>query len=296
MPCASQDEERRYNAKGLDVMRPSWPSFARSRSAGGGKVGGTGDRADFRRGPPCGGQPCLGRRLAYAGAGSSGLMAMADALELPGTYGIAREQIVILIAGGAESLTDLAGGYEDDMELARTDVRNRRNRGGRLPHFGFRQRFHALCDALATRRATRRPRHRHGQQCRRTAPSERRRLHPPGDASGSRVRLDAHGRRDGSEDRVQHALDHGRHPSRPRARWSHGQSACRQHKLRGRGDPDRLGQTGIGAAEAEGFSALPPGRSSWRSCSHPERGTSPCRRRARAADQNLPPAIAIVGA
>jgi N-acetylmuramic acid 6-phosphate etherase len=52
------------------------------------------------------------------------LMAMADALELPGTYGIAREQIVILIAGGAESLTDLAGGYEDDMELARTDVRN----------------------------------------------------------------------------------------------------------------------------------------------------------------------------
>ncbi|WP_234894884.1 N-acetylmuramic acid 6-phosphate etherase, partial [Sinorhizobium meliloti] len=65
-----------------------------------------------------------GGRLAYAGAGSSGLMAMADALELPGTYGIAREQVVILIAGGAASLTDLAGGYEDDMELARADVRS----------------------------------------------------------------------------------------------------------------------------------------------------------------------------
>ncbi|RVP28989.1 N-acetylmuramic acid 6-phosphate etherase, partial [Sinorhizobium meliloti] len=52
------------------------------------------------------------------------LMAMADALELPGTYGIAREQVVILIAGGAASLTDLAGGYEDDMELARADVRS----------------------------------------------------------------------------------------------------------------------------------------------------------------------------
>ncbi len=51
-------------------------------------------------------------------------MAMADALELPGTYGIAREQVVILIAGGAASLTDLAGGYEDDMELARADVRS----------------------------------------------------------------------------------------------------------------------------------------------------------------------------
>src|SRR5262245_15346836 len=35
---------------------------------------------------------CLadGGRLIYAGAGSSGLMAMADALEVPGTFGIAR--------------------------------------------------------------------------------------------------------------------------------------------------------------------------------------------------------------
>jgi N-acetylmuramic acid 6-phosphate etherase len=64
-----------------------------------------------------------GGRLAYAGAGSSGLMAMADALELPGTYGIALDKVVVLLAGGAASLTDLAGGYEDDMELARQDVR-----------------------------------------------------------------------------------------------------------------------------------------------------------------------------
>ncbi|MDQ0318315.1 N-acetylmuramic acid 6-phosphate etherase [Pararhizobium capsulatum DSM 1112] len=65
-----------------------------------------------------------GGRLAYAGAGSSGLMAMADALELPGTYGIAHDKIVVLLAGGAASLTDLAGGYEDDIELARNDVIN----------------------------------------------------------------------------------------------------------------------------------------------------------------------------
>lgn len=66
---------------------------------------------------------CLARggRLIYAGAGSSGLMAMADALELPGTYGIARERIVILLAGGAESLVDLAGGFEDDCALAKAD-------------------------------------------------------------------------------------------------------------------------------------------------------------------------------
>jgi N-acetylmuramic acid 6-phosphate etherase len=63
-----------------------------------------------------------GGRLVYAGAGSSGLMAMADALELPGTYGISRDRIVILLAGGAASLEDLAGGYEDDGALALTDA------------------------------------------------------------------------------------------------------------------------------------------------------------------------------
>jgi len=63
-----------------------------------------------------------GGRLVYAGAGSSGLMAMADALELPGTYGIAHDRIVILLAGGAASLVDLAGGYEDDRDLAVSDA------------------------------------------------------------------------------------------------------------------------------------------------------------------------------
>ena len=63
-----------------------------------------------------------GGKLVYAGAGSSGLMAMADALELPGTYGIAKEQIVILLAGGVSSLTDLAGAPEDDVEQARKDA------------------------------------------------------------------------------------------------------------------------------------------------------------------------------
>ena len=63
-----------------------------------------------------------GGRLVYAGAGSSGLMAMADALELPGTYGIPHDRIVILLAGGAASLVDLAGGYEDDRDLAVSDA------------------------------------------------------------------------------------------------------------------------------------------------------------------------------
>ncbi|KAA3511435.1 MULTISPECIES: N-acetylmuramic acid 6-phosphate etherase [Agrobacterium] len=63
-----------------------------------------------------------GRKLVYAGAGSSGLMAMADALELPGTYGIAREQIAILFAGGASNVSDMPGAPEDDADQARKDA------------------------------------------------------------------------------------------------------------------------------------------------------------------------------
>src|SRR5690606_31938612 len=59
-----------------------------------------------------------GGKLAYAAAGSSGLMALADALELPGTYGIPLDRIAILIAGGDEAFKTLAGGPEDDAEEA----------------------------------------------------------------------------------------------------------------------------------------------------------------------------------
>ena len=59
-----------------------------------------------------------GGRLVYAAAGSSGLMALADALELPGTYGIPLDRIVVLIAGGQQALVDLAGAPEDDGDTA----------------------------------------------------------------------------------------------------------------------------------------------------------------------------------
>lgn len=63
-----------------------------------------------------------GGRLVYAGAGSSGLMALADALELPGTYGIASDRIRVLLAGGTSDLTALPGGPEDDVETARAEA------------------------------------------------------------------------------------------------------------------------------------------------------------------------------
>lgn len=62
-----------------------------------------------------------GHRLAYAGAGSSGLMALADALELAGTFGIPPGQTPVLIAGGAATLLELRNAAEDDREAAAAD-------------------------------------------------------------------------------------------------------------------------------------------------------------------------------
>lgn len=59
-----------------------------------------------------------GHRLAYAGAGSSGLMALADALELAGTFGIPPDRTPALIAGGAETLLALANAAEDAADEA----------------------------------------------------------------------------------------------------------------------------------------------------------------------------------
>lgn len=63
-----------------------------------------------------------GGRLIYVGAGSSGLIAKLDALELPGTFGIAPDRAFALIAGGAASFQRLDGAVEDDVDQARADV------------------------------------------------------------------------------------------------------------------------------------------------------------------------------
>ncbi|HEX9857971.1 MAG TPA: N-acetylmuramic acid 6-phosphate etherase, partial [Paracoccaceae bacterium] len=63
-----------------------------------------------------------GHRLAYAGAGSSGLMALADCLELAGTFGIAPERTPVLFAGGTGALLHLTGAVEDDPAQATADL------------------------------------------------------------------------------------------------------------------------------------------------------------------------------
>jgi N-acetylmuramic acid 6-phosphate etherase len=63
-----------------------------------------------------------GGRLGYAGAGSSGLMALADAQEIPGTYGVPADRLPVLFAGGAAALLALTGAVEDDTGSALRDV------------------------------------------------------------------------------------------------------------------------------------------------------------------------------
>ena len=63
-----------------------------------------------------------GGKLGYAGAGSSGLMALADCLELLGTFGIAPDRTPMLFAGGAGALLQMTGGVEDDPALAAADL------------------------------------------------------------------------------------------------------------------------------------------------------------------------------
>jgi N-acetylmuramic acid 6-phosphate etherase len=121
--AAGGTEGRHDQASGLDALRPvdALRLLADGQQAAAAVVAEV--LPDIAAGARLAADALLsGGRLVYAGAGSSGLMAMADALELPGTYGIARDRIVILLAGGAASLYDLAGGYEDDVDLAVADA------------------------------------------------------------------------------------------------------------------------------------------------------------------------------
>ena len=55
-----------------------------------------------------------GATLVYAAAGSSGLMALADACELTGTFGIPADQVRVCMAGGVPVDGVMPGGTEDD--------------------------------------------------------------------------------------------------------------------------------------------------------------------------------------
>jgi N-acetylmuramic acid 6-phosphate etherase len=59
-----------------------------------------------------------GGRLFYAGAGTSGRIAMLDASEIPPTYGVDASVVRVLMAGGERAFFSAVEGAEDDEEAA----------------------------------------------------------------------------------------------------------------------------------------------------------------------------------
>ena len=63
-----------------------------------------------------------GGRLVYAGAGTSGRLAVQDGVELTPTYNWPSNRLVFLVAGGTSALTRSVEGAEDNVEVARDEV------------------------------------------------------------------------------------------------------------------------------------------------------------------------------
>src|SRR5713226_7180669 len=59
-----------------------------------------------------------GGRLVYAGAGTSGRLAVQDGAELMPTFSWPQERLLLFIAGGHKALTEAVEGAEDDGEPA----------------------------------------------------------------------------------------------------------------------------------------------------------------------------------
>ena len=63
-----------------------------------------------------------GGRLVYIGAGSSGRLALVDAVECGPTFGVPPEQVIAIVAGGATALAVAQEAAEDDVEAGAGDL------------------------------------------------------------------------------------------------------------------------------------------------------------------------------
>ena len=66
-----------------------------------------------------------GGRLFYVGAGTSGRLGVLDASECPPTFGVSRELVQGIIAGGETALTTSIEGAEDSPDVGAADLRER---------------------------------------------------------------------------------------------------------------------------------------------------------------------------
>jgi len=67
-----------------------------------------------------------GGRLFYVGAGTSGRLGVLDAAECPPTFGVSRDTVQAVLAGGTRALTRAAEAAEDDASQGRRDLARRR--------------------------------------------------------------------------------------------------------------------------------------------------------------------------
>lgn len=67
-----------------------------------------------------------GGRLIYVGAGTSGRLAVVDAAECPPTFGVEKEMVSAIIAGGEKSLVNASENQEDFEDVGRADLLDKR--------------------------------------------------------------------------------------------------------------------------------------------------------------------------
>lgn len=63
-----------------------------------------------------------GGRIFYVGAGTSGRIGVMDAAECPPTFGVEKDRVIGIIAGGAKCMTMAAEAEEDNVEAGREDI------------------------------------------------------------------------------------------------------------------------------------------------------------------------------
>src|SRR5215472_6088761 len=66
----------------------------------------------------------LGGRLVYAGAGTSGRLAVQDGAELMPTFNWPAERLLLMIAGGTDALLGVVAGAEDEADKAARLIRS----------------------------------------------------------------------------------------------------------------------------------------------------------------------------
>ena len=64
-----------------------------------------------------------GGRLFYIGAGTSGRLGVLDAAECVPTFGVSRDEVIGLIAGGSKAMTEAIEGAEDNIKIAEVDLK-----------------------------------------------------------------------------------------------------------------------------------------------------------------------------